>query len=245
MRIVAITTFLSLSLAAWAQPPEFKTAEQVLDRYKQALGGEDAIRKVQSITAQAEAEGPSGSKASVTMYGKAFKTLSKVKLPDGTEITSGFDGQTAWTITPKGASIDTDVPVESNRRDADLQYALHQPDYFKKLELAGVVDFEGHRCYWLHGTTHWGKDNNQFYDVETGLLRGYRFQNDSGGSKVVVIALFEDYKDFGGPLMATKNITRAQGKTQTFTFKSVSYAPLDDSMFELPVAVKALLKNKG
>jgi hypothetical protein len=39
--------------------------------------------------------------------------------------------------------------------------------------------FEGRRCYWLHGTTHWGKDNNQFYDVETGLPAGYRFQSES------------------------------------------------------------------
>ena len=59
------------------------------------------------------------------------------------------------------------------------------------------------------------------------------------------VYLFEDYKDFGGRLMATKNITRAEGKTQTFTFKSVSYAPLDDSLFELPDAIKALLKDKG
>jgi len=244
MRILAISTILCFSAGAWAQTGELKTAEQVLNRYKQALGGEDAIRKVQSMTAQAEAEGPNG-KADVSIWWKQFKFLSKVKHADGTEFTSGFDGQTAWTITPKGATIDTDVPVESNRRDSDLQYPLHQPNYFKNLDFAGIVDFEGRRCYWLHGTTHWGKDNNQFYDVETGLLRGYRFQNDSGGSKVVVIALFEDYKDFGGRLMATKNITRAQGKTQTFTFKSVSYAPLDDSMFELPDAVKALLKNKG
>ena len=49
----------------------------------------------------------------------------------------------------------------------------------QKLELAGVTDFEGHRCYWLHGTTNWGKDNNQFYDVTTGLLVGYRFEDDA------------------------------------------------------------------
>jgi len=139
-------------------------------------------------------------------------------------------------------SIDRDSPVEAIRRDADLQYALHQPDYFNKLELAGIVDFEGQRCYWLHGTTHWGKDNNQFYDVRTGLLAGYRFQSDSSASSEVTIALFQDYKSFGGPLVATKNITRTGDRTQTITFTSVSYEPLDDSMFELPKAVKALLK---
>ena len=35
-----------------------------------------------------------------------------------------------------------------------------------------------HRFAGVHGTTNWGKDNNQFYDVQTGLLVGYRFEDD-------------------------------------------------------------------
>ena len=161
--------------------------------------------------------------------------------PDGTQITGGFDGKVSWTITPQGPEIDKDTPLDAIRRDADLQYALHQPDYFKNLELAGVTDFEGHRCYWLHGTTNWGKDNNQFYDVETGLLAGYRFESDDA-SKTLTFAIFEDYKKFGDRLTAARNTTRAGDKSQTFTYKSVSYEPLDDSLFDLPPAVKALLK---
>lgn len=236
--------FLKLALclpAAWAQSGQFKTADEVLERYKQALGGADAIRKVQSVTGHADVDSPGGH-ATLIMYSKPFKDLTKVKRADGTEITSGFDGQVSWSITAKGASIDRDTPVEAVRRDDDLQYALHQPDYFKQLELAGIVDFEGQRCYWLHGTTHWGKDNNQFYDVETGLLAGYRFQSDNSASAVVTTLLFRDYKNFGGPLMATKTIARTGDKTQTFTITSISYEPLDDARFELPAAVKALLK---
>jgi hypothetical protein len=127
------------------------------------------------------------------------------------------------------------------RRDADLQYALHQPEYFKKLDLAGVTDFEGRPCYWLHGTTNWGKDNNQFYDVETGLLAGYRFQADDKSGAVVTLR-FQDYKNFGGPLVATKTTSRNGEHSQAFTYNSVSYESLPDSMFELPPAVKALLK---
>ena len=54
--------------------------------------------------------------------------------------------------------------------------------------------------------------------------------------------LFRDYKNFGGPLVATKNIVHTGNKTQTFTRTATSYEPLDDSLFELPAAVKALLK---
>ena len=238
----AIVVLCAASAIAQAPAEQLKTAAEVLDRYKQALGGTGAIQKVQSETVRGEIEGTGISgKVTFVYYAKPFKTLMKVTMPDGSETQSGFDSTTSWTISPKGGSLDKDTPLESVRRDADLQYSLHQPYYFKVLELAGVTDFEGHRCYWLHGTTHWGKDNNQFYDVNTGLLAGYRFQVDDGSGKIA-IALFDDYKNFGGPLVATKNTFRVGDHSQTFLYKSISYDTLPDSMFELPPSVKALMK---
>ena len=230
--------FLACARPSTAQ---LTTAAQVLDRYKQVLGGVEAIQKVQSITVQGKIErtGMAG-KATFVYQAKPFKTLIKVKRPDGTEKISGFDGRVSWTMTSKGAEIDKETPLGAIRRDADLQYPLHQPDYFRKLEFAGVTDFEGHNCYWLHGTTNWGKDNNQFYDIETGLLVGYRFEDDA--SKETWIVRFDDYKNFGGPLMATKNTSRSGDHSQTFTYESVSYEPLGDSIFDLPSAVRALVK---
>ncbi|HUJ71124.1 MAG TPA: hypothetical protein VLZ30_02700 [Verrucomicrobiae bacterium] len=225
-----------------AQEAQLKTADAVLERYKRVLGGVEAIQKVQSMTVHGEAESSAKpGKATFVYYARPFKSLFKLTRPDGTQITAGFDGNVSWTITPQGASIDKDTPLDAVRRDADLQYALHQPDYFRKLELAGVTDFEGHRCYWLHGTTNWGKDNTQFYDIDTGLLVGYRFEADDP-SKTITIALFQDYKNFGGPLIATRNTTRTGDQSQTFTYKSVSYEPLADSLFELPEAVRNLMK---
>ncbi|HEV3058801.1 MAG TPA: hypothetical protein VGY48_11155 [Vicinamibacterales bacterium] len=225
------------------QPGQLKTADAVLERYQNALGGVAAIRNVVSETRRGEIEatGMTG-KATFISYAKPFKSLFKVTRPDGHEIISGFDGRVSWSVTPQGASLDRDTPVEAVRRDADLQYALHQPDYFQKLEFAGVTDFDGRSCYWLHGTTHWGKDNNQFYDVQTGLLAGYRYQSDASSSAVTTALLFQAYKSFGGPLVATKMITRTGDHMQTFTVTSVSYEPLADSIFEMPDAVKALLK---
>jgi len=233
---------VTTGVSAQAQEAHLKTADAVLERYSQALGGVEAIQKVQSMTVRGEAESTARpGKSTFLYYARPFKSLMKLTRPDGTEITVGFDGKVSWTITPQGASIDKDTPVEAIRRDKDLQYVLHQPDYFRKLELAGVSDFEGHHCYWLYGTTNWGKDNNQFYDIDTGLLVGYRYESDDA-SKTISIDLFQDYKSFGGPLMATKNVSRTGDRSQTFTYKSVSYEPLSDSLFELPETIKRLMK---
>jgi outer membrane lipoprotein-sorting protein len=219
-----------------------KTAKQVLDRYTQALGGRDAIEKVQSMTVQGEAErGGAADKSVFIYYAKPFKSLFKLTRPDGTQVSSGFDGKVGWLITPQGTKVDKDSDLDANLRDADLQYPLHQSDYFKQLELAGVTDFEGHRCYWLHGTTNWGRDNNQFYDVDSGLLVGNRFESDDA-SKTITIELYQDYKNLGGGrLFATKTVARNGDHIQTYTYKAISYDPIDDSIFDLPSSVKAAL----
>ena len=243
MKLLKLVTVLFVTAAPLSsQAAPLKTAAEVLENYKHALGGVDAIKKVQSEIVRGEIESSSTpGKATFVAHAKPFKSLFKVTRPDGSEVTQGFDGAVSWSIDAQGASIDKDTPLESARRDADLQYSLHQPDYFKNLDLAGVTDFEGHRCYWLHGTTHWGKDNNQFYDVQTGLLAGYRFQVDTSSGAIATLQ-FEDYKSFGGPLVATKLTSRSGNHSQTFTVKSVSYEPLPDSLFGLPLSVKALLK---
>jgi outer membrane lipoprotein-sorting protein len=238
-------TFVILACAAlvWPQEGQLKTAAEVLERYKQALGGVEAIRTIKSETTHGEVIGTgTQSRATFVSYAKPFKSLTIVTHPDRSVIISGFDGSVSWTVTPKGASIDKKTPIESARRDADLQYALHQPDYFQKLEFAGVTDFDGRPCYWIHGTTHWGKDNNQFYDVKTGLLAGYRFQTDASPSSAVVTAVFSDYQHFGGRLVPTKLTSRVGNRMQVVTYTSVSYEPLADSLFALPPSVKALVK---
>jgi hypothetical protein len=239
-RLLAIVLFAGVA-AGWAHAGEINSVDAVLDRYKQALGGVSAIAKVQSITMRGEIDGAGmTAKARFVYLAKPFKTLIKITRTDGTEVSAGFDGTVSWTVDPKGASIDKDTAPNAVRRDADLQYALHQPTYFKKLEFAGVTDFEGHPCYRLHGTTKWGKDNNQFYNVQTGLLEGYRFQVDNSSGAVATVQ-FQDYKSFGGPLVATKVTSRSGDHWRTFTYASVSYAPVADSVFDLPQAVKALL----
>jgi hypothetical protein len=244
LRLTALgAVFFAGSTLVRPQSGQLKTVDAVLVQYQHALGGVEVIRNVVSETrhGEMEATGMTG-KATFIAFSKPFKSLFKVTRPDGHEIISGFDGRVSWSVTPQGASIDKDTPVEAMRRDADLQYALHQPDYFQKLEFGGVTDFDGRSCYWLHGTTHWGKDNNQYYDVDTGLLAGYRFQSDASSSVGTTVLLFQEYRRFGGPLVATKMITRTGDRMQTFTVTSVSYEPLADSIFNLPNAVKALLK---
>jgi hypothetical protein len=49
---------------------------------------------------------------------------------------------------------------------------------------------------------------------------GYRFEDDA--SKAIWIVRFENYKNFGGPLIATGNTNRSGDQSQTLTYESVA-----------------------
>jgi hypothetical protein len=70
-----------------------------------------------------------------------------------------------------------------------------------------------------------------------GLLACYRFQWDDSSSPGTATMVFQDYKSFGGPLIATKIISRSGDQIQTITV-TVSYEPLADSLFNLPPVVR-------
>jgi hypothetical protein len=127
------------------QSGPLNSVSAVLERYQQALGGADAIRRVQSEVVYGEIETSlkPGAKSKFVYYARPSKMLMKVARPDGREVVSGFDGYTSWAVAPEGASVDREVALDSMRRDADLQFPLHEQDYFKKLEFAGIADFNG------------------------------------------------------------------------------------------------------
>jgi hypothetical protein len=58
MRVINLFALAGVCVAVgWSPSAELKTAQAVLERYQQALGGADAIGKVQSETRRGEVEG--------------------------------------------------------------------------------------------------------------------------------------------------------------------------------------------
>ena len=127
LTFVAAAVFAS---AALVQSPsrQLSTSQAVLDRYQEALGGVESIRKVQSETSRGEIErtGTQG-KASFVSYAKPFKSLFTVTRSDGTRTTSGFNGTVSWSIGPAGASLDTSSPLESVEEGQFLERSAAYP----------------------------------------------------------------------------------------------------------------------
>jgi hypothetical protein len=153
------------------------TADQIVTRYVQALGGEANLRKVtsRSITATWEIPtGPGGTTpvpALLERYDKAPNmTLSISHTPTYT-ISQGFDGTSAWLQDAKGAVTDAPAIDQGHlKRGADFFEPLDLKKTYSSLSVTGVARVNGHDAYRVEGALPNGKPDQLFFDAVSGLL---------------------------------------------------------------------------
>jgi len=233
------------------------SAKEIVAKYDEALGGEAALRRHTSSTTKGTIEVHRPTKV-VTLrfvfYASApYLRLEKVSLPDNKgEVLDGFDGELAWSFDPRsGPTITTGDERESVKRDADFYYPLDELIWFKSMETVGVEDYEGQRCYHLHGINNWGKTNDHFYNQKTGLLVGYEFDSSWRGGAGLTREIFSDYHKIDGVLVPMKQVVKVKSKSgddwtvlQIMTYSSVTFNDVDRAVFTPPVSVRDLA-SKG
>lgn len=225
------------------------TAKEIVARYVKALGAEAAIRRHTSSTMRGTME-VHGATLPFTYYASApYQRLEKVSLPNNLgDVLNGFDGDLAWGFDPRsGPQVSTGDDHESAKRDADFYYPLDELSWFKSMETVGIEEFEGRRCYRLHGVNNWNKPNDHFYDVETGLLTAYEFESDAGGAPALTHEIFSDYRPVDGVLIPMKQVLKIKPKGANdfsvflkLTYTSVTFNDVDPAVFTPPQTVRDL-----
>ena len=153
------------------------TADQIVAKYVQALGGEQAVRKItsRSITAIWEMPtGPGGNTpvpAQIERYDKAPNLTLSINHTPGYTTASGFDGNTSWMQDAKGAVTDA-PPLDQGhlKRDADFYAPLDLKQTYTRLTVNGVERVNGHDAYRVLGALQNGSPDQLFFDTVSGLL---------------------------------------------------------------------------
>ena len=143
------------------EKPVLPTVDQILTKYVQALGGEQAIRKVTSrvITGtQYIPTGPGGTTpmpAAVERDVKAPNLFVNIyKTPTYTTFT-GFDGTRQWTQDQQGRVAEA-VKLDTLRakRSADFYEPLTLKQEYAQLTVKGIENVNGRDTYLVIGIPH-------------------------------------------------------------------------------------------
>lgn len=221
------------------------TAQAIIDKHIEAIGGRKALQAHSSVAVKGTMEIPAaGIKGPVEMYAaRPNKMYMKATLAGLGDITEGFDGTTAWSITPMtGPMISTGEELEQKAFNANFDRTLGMAEQYASMKVVEKTTFEGRPVYKLALTRKGGTVDTEFYDVETGLKAGSIVDVKSTMGTVTATSVLSDYKKFGDILQPATMKQTASGAQINMTFTEMVYDKVDPTVFELPAAIKALIK---
>ncbi|HEX7085335.1 MAG TPA: hypothetical protein VF198_03155 [Vicinamibacterales bacterium] len=229
-----------------AEAPAPDTAEWVIARYRDAIGGEAAIRSHTSRTIRAVFEIPAQNMRGdlVILAAAPDRMLMTITLPGLGDIQRGFDGRIGWSIDPAiGPKLLDGRELDEMRHSADFYDDLHDPAGFTSITLVGRVPFAGEECYELKLVRPSGFEYTEYFSVKTGLLVGVRTNTATQMGSIPVTTFVGDYREFGGVLFPTVTRMKMMGLEQVITVQSIDFGEIDPKTFELPPSIAALTRR--
>jgi hypothetical protein len=182
------------------------TAEQILDRYIQAIGGAAAAAKLTSYTATGTYEGFDSDfdQVAADVYAKAPDMRSTVAhMRAGDSITTS-DGKEAWTAGPSDLTPVTLIPlVKESLEGARLDAQLAFPGQIKQVLTDWRTGFpplmiDDSPVDVIEGRTPGRTRVKLYFDKATGLLvRSVRYSTTAVGT-VPITVVYSNYRDVPG-----------------------------------------------
>jgi hypothetical protein len=210
-----------------------QTADEIIDKHIAALGGKDALSKLNSVMMEGTMN-VMGNDITV----KLAQVQNKGQRQD--IVAMGMNGyaivtpKEGWSYMPfMGQTKPEPVPAEQIKEaldDLDIQGNLL--DYKAKghtVEYLGTEDVEGTECHKLKVTRKNSGDQTVYIDPKSFMIVRTVSKRNAMGQEVEMKVDYSDYKQVSGIMMA--HAVTQQFGTMVFTVVKVN-EPVDDKLFQ-------------
>jgi ABC-type uncharacterized transport system substrate-binding protein len=156
--------------AELAEVPADVTAETVLERYFNAIGGKENFAKIKDMTQVMKAS-MMGMEITLTSYQKAPHYL-RIETAMGGNVMSTqlFNGEKAVITHPQGKQEITEGPqFETMKMQAIMNMEMNYKDYGIVKKLEGIESVDGNDAYKVEVVTPQGQKSFEYYAVDSGL----------------------------------------------------------------------------
>jgi outer membrane lipoprotein-sorting protein len=216
-------------------PANMPTADQLLDKYVQALGGADAINKVTTRIEKGNIEAQ-GQKMPIEIYAKAPNKRIAITHNGNNESYTAFDGATGWMGNSGRPARDMNPSdVQSGRVDAMFHLATDLKQQYPRLRAGPPEKVGDKECYVLYAAAQGQPPIKLYFDEESGLLvRLMRFTQTPLGRLPVQID-YADYRDVDGTKVPFRwTLARVNGRFTIQIDQAQQNVPIEDSKFAKP-----------
>lgn len=252
MNRIARTSFLALlGLAAGLAAPisveaqDTPPAQEIIDRYVEAIGGRDAAVSSQATRSSGSfsipAMGVTGELESVETPQGA--TAMRVTIPGMGDILSGYTGEVGWSTDPMtGPRLLEGGELDAMREQAHPLYAVRDASLFESIETTGEDSYDGEACWNVHFVWMSGRETTECFSKESGLVIAQTTAQESPMGTVDVTSRLSDYQRFGDVLVATTVRQSMMGQEQVLQITEVEFGSVDQSLLEVPEAIQTLIQ---
>ncbi|RJR27919.1 MAG: hypothetical protein C4574_05575 [Candidatus Latescibacterota bacterium] len=243
----AAALLVSLFAFALASPPDATpTAEQVLDRFVEALGGVKAFDKLTSTVTKATLAIPAmGVTIDVTIYAarpNKFYSLAESAMIG--KIERGTDGSIFWEkSTMQGPRVLEGEELADAMRDAKFEGLAYWRSLYDSVAVSGLDTVDGSPAYAVVLKPKDGKPRTYVFDVTSGLLVKTINLAVTQMGEIPVVGYVTDYRRDGELLQSYKTTMKVMGQDRVITVSGIERnVAIPDSVFALPADVKEILE---
>ena len=220
--------------------PALPTAGQVFDKYLQAVGGADALKKITTRSQTGSLSAGVGHSAAVQVLSKApNKRATAVNQLEGVSITA-YDGQEGWTGVPGGRRPKdmTRAETDAFSLDADFYFPIDVKTMFKQTRVRPSEKIGDHDVIQVIGIREGHPPLRLFFDKQSGLLlRMVRYAETPLGRNPTQID-YDDYREDSGVKVPFRwTIARPAGHFTIQIAAMQQNVPIEDSKFSKPVTM--------
>lgn len=208
------------------------TAEEVISNYVKAIGGKDAIEKIndykmigemqmmgQTAAVEQYFKKPNLSVTSITMQGMLIQKMA-------------FDGEILRMAGMQGSQEVNEGPeYDSIKNNAGISPEMNYLQNGYALTVGGIESINGEDAYILKVEQN-GKSTMEYYSVDSGLKLRNVQTNETPMGEMQTITDYSDYREINGVKLPFTMTQSAMGQAMTTVIKSVEFnTGVDNSVF--------------
>jgi photosynthetic reaction center cytochrome c subunit len=223
-----------------AKESPLPSMDQILDRYVQALGGEQAWHKIISRVARGSRIGADGVLVPEDVYQKAPNKILTITTYPEVSFSTAFNGTAGWGSSSKGGERELPGPVLAQlKTDSEFYKEIKTKELYRKLTLIGKSTIGENEVYVVQAipgnTSMGGGAEKLYFDIRTGLLARKYVESETFLGMFPLQTDYEDYREVDGikqPFLIRWSMPgRSWGRKIAEIKQNV---PVEDSQFNLP-----------
>jgi hypothetical protein len=223
-----------------ATVPAMPTAEEILSRYLEAVGGRAAWQKLNSRASSGTIDVPAMSlSGTVEIHEKAPNRVLTVVAIGGAAFRQGFDGTVGWTDDPQNGLRDqTGAELAETEREADFYAPLNIRSHYTKFTVSGREKIGDRDAYCVLATVgERGNPDKMYFDAQTGLPIRMVSEHHSPEGVSAFQEDLADYREVDGVKLPFTILQTSTDSAFTIKITEVHHnISLDDHEFAKPAA---------